>query len=298
MLHALLGQVHLFLLFVHVVIARLRRFAGQRFLGLPGHARNKAVDADVQLRRILGGPRNDQRRARFVDQDRVDLVDDRIMQATLVALVFRYRHVVAQVIETEFVVGAVSDVGVVRSGLLGHVHARPDHADRKAEEVVHLAHPCRVALGQVVIDGDDVHALAFQRVEVHRQRRHQRLALAGAHLGDLALVQDHAADQLHVVVAQPQHPAAGLAHHRKGLGQDLVEALAVGDALLELGGLAAQRVVVELLHFGFERADARHDFRKLLEHALVAAAEDTRQDIGHRTGFAVPRLRLKVNRAS
>jgi hypothetical protein len=45
-----------------------------------------------------------------------------------------------------------------------------------------------------------VHALAGQRVEVDRQRRHQRLALAGAHLGDLAVVQHHAADELDVEV--------------------------------------------------------------------------------------------------
>src|SRR6185437_6102477 len=117
---------------------------------------------------------------------------------------------------------------------------------------------------------------------------HQSLALAGAHLRDLALVQHHAAYQLHVVVAQSDHAQAGFTNDGKGFGQDLVEALAIGDALLELGGLVAQGDVVELLHLGFERVDARHDFRKLLQHAFVAAAEDTRQDIGHRTGFAIP----------
>ena len=36
--------------------------------------------------------------------------------------------------------------------------------------------------------------LPVERVQVGGQRRHQRLALAGAHLGDLAVVQHHAAD--------------------------------------------------------------------------------------------------------
>src|SRR5256886_9347396 len=35
-----------------------------------------------------------------------------------------------------------------------------------------------------LVHRDDVHALAAERVEIGRERRHQRLALAGAHLGD------------------------------------------------------------------------------------------------------------------
>ena len=59
-----------------------------------------------------------------------------------------------------------------------------DDADRQAEELVDAAHPFGVALGEIVVDGDDMHALAGERVEVDRQRRDQRLAFAGAHLGD------------------------------------------------------------------------------------------------------------------
>ena len=102
-----------------------------------------------------------------------------------------------------------------------------DDADRQPEEVVDAAHPLGVAAGQVVVDGDDVDALALERVQVAGQGGDQRLALAGPHLGDAAAVQDHAADQLHVVVAHVEHPAAGLAHHRERLGQQLVERLAL-----------------------------------------------------------------------
>ena len=71
-----------------------------------------------------------------------------------------------------------------------------------------------------------MHALAGQRVEVHRQRGGEGLAFAGAHLGDLAVVEHHAADQLHVEVAHAVDPLAGLADDRKGFGQQRVEALA------------------------------------------------------------------------
>ena len=115
-----------------------------------------------------------------------------------------------------------------------------DDADRHAEEAVDAAHPLRVAAGQVVVDGDDVDALAFERVQVGGQRGDERLAFAGLHLGDLAAVQHHAADQLHVEVPHVQHAAAGLADDGEGLGQQVVERLAVGEPLAELGGLRAQ----------------------------------------------------------
>ena len=65
-----------------------------------------------------------------------------------------------------------------------------DHPDADAEEVEDRAHPLRVAPGEVVVDGDDVDAAAGQRVEDRGQRRDEGLALAGPHLGDLALVED------------------------------------------------------------------------------------------------------------
>ena len=114
-------------------------------------------------------------------------------------------HVVAQVVEAEFVVGAVGDVAVVGDLPLLIVEIVLDDADRQAEEAVDAAHPFRVAAGQVVVHGDDVNAFAVERVEIGGQRGDERLAFAGLHFGDLAVVQDHAADHLHVVVA---HAAA------------------------------------------------------------------------------------------
>ena len=123
-----------------------------------------------------------------------DLVDDRVVVAALhhrLAVVF---HVVAEIVEAELVVGGVGDVGGI-GGLAFFVgQAVDDDADGQAEELVDAAHPFRVAPGEIVVDGDDMDALAFKRVEIDGQRRHQRLALAGAHLRDAAIVKDHAAD--------------------------------------------------------------------------------------------------------
>ena len=81
------------------------------------------------------------------------------------------------------------------------IDVRHDDADRHAEELVDLPHPLAVAAGEIIVDGDDMDALAGQRVEVAGQRRDERLAFTGAHFGDLAVMQDHAAHQLYIKVA-------------------------------------------------------------------------------------------------
>jgi hypothetical protein len=65
------GDVGLLALLIDRVVARAV------FLLLPGEARHELIDAQVQLGALLGGAGDDERRARLVDQDRVDFVDDR-----------------------------------------------------------------------------------------------------------------------------------------------------------------------------------------------------------------------------
>jgi hypothetical protein len=115
-----------------------------------------------------------------------------------------------------------------------------DHPDADPEEVEDGTHPLRVASGQVVVDGDDVDAAAGQRVQGCREGRDEGLAFARLHLGDLALVEDRAADQLDVEVAHPEGPPHRLAGHREHVGQDLVE------SLLDLGQLPLVAVLGEL----------------------------------------------------
>jgi hypothetical protein len=60
----------------------------------------------------------------------------------------------------------------------------------------------------------------------------QRLAFAGFHFGDFALVQHHAADQLHVEMAHVEDAAAGFADYGEGFDQQVVERGALGEFFL------------------------------------------------------------------
>jgi hypothetical protein len=132
-------------------------------------------------------------------------------------------HVVAQVVEPELVVGPVGDVGLVGLPLRVLGLAREHDVDGQAEEAVDPPHPLGVALGEVLVDGDDVDALARQRVEVDRHGRGQGLALTGLHLGDVAVVERRATEDLHVVGPLVQHPPRRLADDRERLDLQVVE---------------------------------------------------------------------------
>ena len=240
--HAALGERHrLVLLVLDEVAGLFERFA---ILGLDvalgdgaGHQlRDDPIDLVIEVGRFLRRAGNDQRRPRFVDQDAVDFVDDGEVMAALHVVREVELHVVAEVVEAELVVGAVGDVAGVGDLALLVVQIVLDDADRHAEEAVDAAHPLGVAPGEVVVDRDDVDALALEGVEVRRQRRHQRLAFSGLHLGDPAAMQHDAADELDVEMAHVEHAPAGFANDREGLGQQVLERRTVRQPLPELDG--------------------------------------------------------------
>ena len=207
------------------------------------------------------GARDDQRRARLVDEHRVDLVDDREHVAALHALLERRHHVVAQVVEAELVVRAVGDVGAIRVlALLRPRLAVVEAADGQAEVAVQVPHPLRVAAGQVRVHRDEMRAATRQRIQVQRQRRDERLAFARRHLGDLAEVELDAAHQLDVVrhhvplevtsghVDRRAHqPSRRLANGGERLGQELVERLGDRAPQLALHAAASHRAPLSSL---------------------------------------------------
>ena len=185
-----------------------------------------------------------------------------------------HRHVVAQVVEPELVVGAVGDVGAVGGTPFVGLVVALDEPDGQAEESMDVAHPLGVALGQVVVDGDDVHALAAETVEVARHRGNERLALTGPHLGDHPAVERSGADDLDIEVTLSQHPLGGLADHRIGLGLDVVEGLACLQPVAELIGLGPQLSVGERLDRRFEGVDGLDEDLELFEFLALTDVED------------------------
>ena len=125
-LHAGFGQRHGALLFVDLVVD----------LQAGIELRDVGVDGVVEIGAVVERPGDDQRRARLVDQDRVDLVDDGKDMPALDHVLHAVLHVVAQIVEAELVVGAVGDVAVVGDLALLVVDAVDDDAGLEPEEAV------------------------------------------------------------------------------------------------------------------------------------------------------------------
>ena len=196
----------------------------------------------------LGRAGNDQRRTGFIDQNRVNFVDDGVVKTTLNQGIRLKLHVVAQVVEAEFVIGTVGDVtGVGRFARI-IIHVVEDTAGRQTQPAVKIPHPLGVAPSQVIVYGHDVHTLAGQCVEVNRQGGRQGFTFTGPHLGNRAAVENDAAHELHIVVTHFHHANRSFANRGKCLRQDGLKRFPVVDSLHELTGLGFQLVVRKFLH--------------------------------------------------
>jgi hypothetical protein len=122
-------------------------------------------------------------------------------------------------------------------------------------------------------------ALAGQRVEICRKRGDQSLALAGLHLGDLAGVQHHATDQLHVEMAHIEDAFAGFADDRECFHQQVVDRLAIGNTLPELARLVSKLLLGKGLHLRLERTNFRDARHEPLELALVLRPYDLGEEL-------------------
>ena len=120
--------------------------------------------AVVFVRGLARGTRNDERGARFVNEDVVNFVHDRVIKLALDAVFEPPGHVVAQIVKAEFVVRAVGDVGGVHFAALDYAHvihfrccrfefgiedqgvlfALLQRSDRQAQEMIHRAHQLRM----------------------------------------------------------------------------------------------------------------------------------------------------------
>ena len=218
----------------------------------------KGVGPAVEVIGLGALTRDDEGGAGLVDEDGVHLVHNGVIVAPLHLALLVGDHVVPQVVKAHLVVGAVGDVaGVSRLLLLGG-HAVEGQAHGHPHKVEHPGHHLALVLGQVLVDRDHMDALPRQGVEISGQGQGEGLALTGLHLGDAALVQDDAALHLHREQPDGEHPGHGLPAGGKGVGEDIVQGLALFQPPLEKAGLGLQLLIAQLLIFVFQAQHLVH----------------------------------------
>src|SRR3989338_3244091 len=140
-----------------------------------------------------------------------------------------------------------------------------DHADRKPEESIDLPHPCRVATREVIVHRDHMHAAAFERVQIDRECRDERLPFSGAHLRNPATVKDDAAQKLNIVVTLAERAPRCLAHQGEGFVKYVVECFALSKSFLELRSLPPECIVRKPGKLRFKKINSRDIGCKLFQ---------------------------------
>ena len=305
-LHDVVDQIHIGRIikivdaqqFLDADVALFRERGGfgfffDRIVMLGLELRDDRVNTVIEISGLIGRPGDNQRRPCFIDQNAIDLVHDCEVQVALYALVqVGDDQIIAEIIESVFVVRPVGNVGAIGFGpgagtqmlepLVGGVVGRVEDkrgvvlndSCRQPQRMIELAHPLRVAFGQVVVDRDQMGSLAFQGVQINRQRGHEGLPFTRLHFRNAALVQDHAADQLHVEVPHVQLPAGHFPADGKGLGEDVIDGFSVGQPFLERLGLVRQGLIGEGSQSGFQAVDALDERHQGLDFTVILAAED------------------------
>ena len=239
----------------------------------------KLTEPAVGLTRRRTG--DDQRRARLVDKNRVDLIDDGKVVSALNAIGRLPRHVVAQVVEAKLVVRAVGNVGhVLLTTLLGSLTSK-NHTGSHTQSAVNAAHQFTLIAREIVIHRDNVHATTRDGVEVGGERRHERLSFTGLHFSDVAEVKSGSTHQLHVEVTQTDGASSCLAHGGECFGEHVFECLALGESLAELGSFATKFFVGQVREALFECVDCSGVAFQLAERATLTNAEDFVENVGH-----------------
>ena len=236
-------------------------------------AAHKVVRLAVEVRALVPLAGDDQRRARFIDQDGVDLVDDGEGVAALDHVFLIQGHVVAQIVETHLVVGAVGDVAGIGASSLLIGQAVDDQAHVQAEEAVYLSHPLAVAAGQIVVHRDDVNAFAGQGIEVGRKDGDQGFAFTGLHLGNAPLVEHDAADDLDREGLHPQHAPGRLARRGERVRKNVVQGLALREAFFQFFGFMTQLLIGEPAVFLFPCLDRFRDGHDAFQFSVGIASK-------------------------
>src|SRR5664279_3485155 len=126
----LLGKNDLVRFFIYPIIAFTLFFFLARELG--GNASHLHIKFDT----VVGLAGNNQWRARFINQDGVNFINQRISQAALDALLGRIDHVVAQIVKPKFIIGAVGNISRIGLLLFSMLHLRKVDANSQPQEAV------------------------------------------------------------------------------------------------------------------------------------------------------------------
>ena len=240
---------------------------------------DRGINRVIQIRAVLRGARDDQRRARLIHKDRVDLIDNREIMASLRHLRERAAHIVPQVIKPQLVIRGIGDIGGIGLALFTIRLARINNPCCHPKRGEHLAHPFGVAFGEIVVDGHDMNAFTRQRVQIGRESRDKGFTLTRFHFRNIALMQEDATHQLHIKGPQTQGPFRGFAAIGESLGQQVIQRCTTRYFFAKFIGFGDDPLIREGLELRLESIDPLHKWIGCFYLAVIWRPKDLFRNI-------------------
>ena len=100
-------------------------------------------------------------------------------------------------------------------------------------KLIDTSHFVGTDTGKIVVDRDDMNALACKRVEICGESCHKRFAFTGFHFGNTSLVKNDTAKHLHAEGAFTEYAVVCLANSGKSLGQNIIQGFSCGKTVAE-----------------------------------------------------------------
>ena len=173
---ALIGQKHIAVIIINGEVALLPQ--------PPDYLRDFPTRGTAWL--ITG---QNKRNQRLIHQHRIRLVHNRHIRAVLHCILAVSDQLVPQHVKTNLIHRAIHNVSGIGFTTLARIQLLGDTRHRQPKKLHQRAHPLRVALRQIVIHRDRMHAFTHQAKPSGRHRAHQRLALTSGHVNHIALKQ-------------------------------------------------------------------------------------------------------------
>ena len=245
LLHTLLGKVYNLIFFIYYEVTGLDNFFahdGSHLCHLMAGFTTfqllcKDITHFIELRGLTALSGNDQRCTCLIDQDRVDLIDDTVVQISLYQLFFIDDHVITKVIKSQFVISYISNIASVCCTALFRFHVVQYNTNSQSKELMNFTHPLSISFCQIVIDCYDVNAFTFQCIQICRKCRNKGLTFTGLHLCDTALMKDDTTDDLYTVMFHTENSFCTFTYDCESLRKKIIQCLSLIQTFLELSGL-------------------------------------------------------------
>ncbi len=165
-----------FCLFVNDIIAvKTLLFIGKFFIHFYNNGFFKpfcnSVGTFIQVGGFFAAARNNKRSPCFINEYRVNLIDYCKVVSPLNTTRRFNHHIVPKVVKSQFVIGTIGYIGVIRFAFFFGLQTRNNKPYSKSHKTVHFTHPLTVAAGKIIINGYDMNTVACKRIKVSGQSR-------------------------------------------------------------------------------------------------------------------------------